>query len=110
MTRHGESLTRKFANLYEGEEVRAEHNGTHWAFQMRCRRIADHLPWYEFAPGGQWTSIGSWPTLDRGLFAAAQLRTGTRFYDDSHGLFRFYDEEVYAELRADPSAPITPVP
>lgn len=103
MQLYGEKMTRRFAGLYDGEEVRAERRGVSWLFQMRCSQIGDRIGWYEFSPRGLWTNIGMWPTLERGLFVASLLRSGTHFYESYNGgRARPYTEEVYAELRGEP--------
>lgn len=101
MERHGEKMKLRFSGLYDGDEVRAERRGTSWLFQMKCRKLGDREGWYEYSPTGLWVCIGSWPTLDRGLWIAARLRSGSHFYDRTTGLCRPYGEDVYAELRGE---------
>ncbi|EQB14900.1 hypothetical protein RLDS_12075 [Sphingobium lactosutens DS20] len=55
--------------------------------------------WFEYSPRGLWTAIGTWRTLDTGLWVAARLRAGTHFWDESCQTARLYGEDVYSILR-----------
>jgi hypothetical protein len=88
--------------LWDGDEVRAEQvevaGRRSWRFQMKMRQIGNRAGWHEYSPDGNWTGIGSWPTLEAGLDVASRLRRGTHFW--SHiGICRPYDEAAYAEIR-----------
>jgi len=101
MERHGETMKRLSSGLYAGDEVRAERKADHcWAFEMPCNQLG-RLLWFEFPPRGLWTHIGTWRTLDSGLWIASRLRAGTHFYDAHDHIARIYDEDVYAVLRGE---------
>lgn len=104
VSHYGETLKFKMKGWYEGPDVQAERPGFFegpWKFAMRCNRLGLEN-WYEYSPNGLWTSIGTWPTLKRGLFAASCLRSGSHYYDARDLILRPYTEEIYARLRNEP--------
>lgn len=99
MKKYGLTIKRQMHGLYDGDMIRAELVEGSWRFQMLCNRICEKLPYYEFSPHGVWTPIGSWRTLDAGMWAGSKLKCGTHFYDSSTAICRVYNDEIYRELR-----------